>query len=282
MNLMRRRLFATAVVAGTLASLSLAAGAPRSISEQTAAPLERLTFTDAQNLFYNGRYDAAAVLTLALRSSDPEDLASYELRTSALLFELKHALGEQADKEKAFGRCPVCPDLMAAFLSDTARGQALARARLQVTPDDEAALFFLGKIDLNYVWLQLGPLGRRKGWDEYWEARKSLDEVLKQNPRNVRAIVARAWIDYIVDTKMPRGTRWLLGGGSKHRALAAMREAANTETEFFIHAEATFALWEMQRRERNTTEATETARRLAHAFPENRQIAEFLVTHDPS
>jgi hypothetical protein len=282
MNLMFLRLFAGAVVAGTLGSLSFSAGASQSVSEQTPAPLERLTFTDAQHLFYNGRYDAAAVLALTLRSSDPEDLASYELRTSALLFELKHAIGEPADKEKAFKRCVVCPELMAAFLSDTARGQALARARLQATPGDEAALFFLGKIDLNYVWLQLGPLGRRKGWDEYWEARKSLDAVLKQNPRNVRAAVARAWIDYIVDTKMPRGTRWVLGGGSKQRALAAMRQAANAETEFFVHAEAAFGLWEMQVRERNTPEATEVARGLALTFPENRQLAKFLDAHDPS
>jgi tetratricopeptide (TPR) repeat protein len=282
MNSMIPRLFAIAVVAGTLGSLPAAAGASQALSEQTTVPLDGLTFTDAQNLFFNGRYRAAAVLTLALRSSDPQDLASYELRTSALLFELKHALGEQGDKEKAFERCLTCADLMAAFLSDTARGQALARARLQATPGDEAALFFLGKIDLNYVWLQLGPLGRRKGWDEYWEARKSLDAVLKQNPRNVRAAVARAWIDYIVDTKMPRGTRWVLGGGSKQRALATMREAASTETEFFIHAEAAFALWEMQLRERNTLEATEVARRLALTFPENRQLARFLEAHDPT
>jgi tetratricopeptide (TPR) repeat protein len=282
MNLMLPRLFTIALAAGTLGSPPAAAGPSQSVSEHSSAPLDRVTFMDAQNLFYNGRYDAAAVLTLALRSADPEDLASYELRTSALLFELKHAIGEPADKEKAFKRCVVCPELMAAFLSDTARGQALARARLEATPGDEVALFFLGKIDLNYVWLQLGPLGRKKGWDEYWEARKSLDAVLKQNPRNVRAAVARAWIDYIVDTKMPKGTRWVLGGGSKQRALAAMREAANAESEFFIHAEAAFALWEMQLRERNTTEATEVARRLAHTFPENRQLAKFLEAHDPS
>jgi hypothetical protein len=32
----------------------------------------------------------------------------------------------------------------------------------------------------------------------------------------LRARVARAWIDYIVDTRMPLGTRWLLGGGNKN------------------------------------------------------------------
>ena len=123
MNSTLPRLFAIAVVAGTLGSLPAPAGASQALSEQTTVPLGGLTFTDAQKLFYNGRYRAAAVLTLALRSSDPEDLASYELRTSALLFELKYALGEQADKEKAFERCLECPDLIAAFLSDTARGQ---------------------------------------------------------------------------------------------------------------------------------------------------------------
>jgi hypothetical protein len=52
--------------------------------------------------------------------------------------------------------------------------QAIARARLEVDPGDEQMLFFLGKVDLNYVWLQLGTLGRKTGWDEYWEARRSL------------------------------------------------------------------------------------------------------------
>ena len=56
----------------------------------------------------------------------------------------------------------------------------------------------------------------RAGWILYQlgrhaDARRSLDAVIKDHPRNVRALVARAWIDYIVDTKMPWGTRWLLG-----------------------------------------------------------------------
>ena len=256
------------------------ADASQSVADDRSVPLARPTLADAQSLFYNARYDAAAALALALCSSQPEDLAAdlaaYELRTSALLFQLKRALGGRPDKEKTFKLCVACPALMAAFLSDTARGQALARARLRTNPGDEAALFFLGKIDLNYVWLQLGTLGRKTGWDQYWEARKSLDAVLKRNPQHVRARVARAWIDYIVDTRMPRGTRWLLGGGSKKRALIAVREAASTETDFFIHAEAEFALWDLQVRERNLTEATATARRLVRDFPENRQLLDFL------
>jgi hypothetical protein len=248
-------------------------------------PLDRPTLAEAQRLFYNARYDAAAALILAERSSDTEDLAAYEIRTSALLFQLKGALGDRPDKEgkeKTFKHCVPCPELMAAFLSDTARGQALARARLRTNPEDDTALFFLGKLDLNYVWLQLGTLGRKTGWDQYWEARKSLDALLKRNPRHVRARVARAWIDYIVDTRMPRGTRWVLGGGSKKRALTAVREAASTEADVFTRAEAEFALWDMQVRERNLTEAAMIARRLALDFPENRELVNFLKANDPS
>lgn len=235
---------------------------------------------EAQRCFFNARYDAAAALTLQLQSSDPENLAACELRTSALLFQLKAALGERPDKEQAFKQCDVCPELMRAFVSDTARGQALARARLQAAPDDEAALFLLGKLDLNYVWLQLGPLGRKTGWNEYWEARRSLDAVLARNPAHVRARVARAWIDYIVDTRMPFGTKWVLGGGNRKRALVSMQAAAAADADFFVHAEAMFALWDLHVRERNLTAAVAVARELARDFPENVELTKFLDKHD--
>ena len=157
--------------------------------------------------------------------------------------------------------------------------QAIARARLEVHPDDEDTLFFLGKLDLNYVWLQLGTLGRKTGWDEYWEARRSLDKVLKQNPGHVRAKVARGWIDYIVDTRMPRGTRWLLGGGNKRGGLRAVREAATVEGDLFVRAEAGFALWDMQVRERAIADALATAETLAQDFPGNPELRKFLDAH---
>ena len=106
--------------------------------------------------------------------------------------------------------------------------------------------------------------------------------MLKLNPRHVRARVARAWIDYIVDTKMPWGTRWVLGGGSRKRALAAMRSAAASETDFFSHVEAEFALWDVQVRERDMAQAADVARRLARDFPENRELALFLGTNGRS
>jgi hypothetical protein len=243
--------------------------------------LDPLALSDAQRLFYNGRYEAAAAMTVELRAQKPLDLAAFELRTSTLLFQLKAALGDRNDKNAAFKNCLPCPGLMAAFLADTAKGQKVARARLAADPADDAARFFLGKLDLNYVWLQLGELGRKTGWNEYWEARTSLDAVLVRDPNHVRARVARAWIDYIVDTKMPRGTRWVLGGGNRKRALATVREAAAEDTDFFVHAEATFALWDLQMRERNVAGAVVTARDLARDFPENRALTAFLERHAP-
>ncbi len=236
-----------------------------------------LTLSDAQREFYNARYDTAAAQTLELRTSDPEDLAAHELRASALLFQLKNALGASRDKQKGLKGCAPCSQWMTAFLEDTASGQALARRRLAADPQDESALFFLGKLDLNYVWLQLGTLGRKTGWDEYWEARRSLDAVLKANPGHVRGRIARAWIDYIVDTRMPKGTRWVLGGGSRKRALIAVREAANTESDFYIRAEAEFSLWDMQVRERNFGEAVQIAQKLLRDFPDNRDLVAFLA-----
>ncbi len=91
--------------------------------------------------------------------------------------------------------------------------------------------------------------------------------------------MARAWIDYIVDTKMPRGTKWLLGGGNKKRGLESVREAALVEADFFVKAEADFALWDMQVRERNIAGALDTARRLAVDFPENTELRKFLTTN---
>jgi hypothetical protein len=253
-----------------------ASGPAQSAPEHEALSLDHHTLIDAQRLFYNARYEAAGALALGLRVPDIEDLANDELRSSALLFQLKALLAPRGNKDGALQNCATCPALIAEFLADVRRGQNTARMTLRSNPGDETALFFLGKLDLNYVWLQLGPLHRRTGWDEYWEARRSLEAVLRQNPRHVRARVARAWIDYIVDTKMPWGSRWLLGGGNRKQALTDVREAAQLESDFFSHVEAEFALWDMEVRERNVAPATDVARRLAHDFPENRELAAFL------
>jgi hypothetical protein len=230
----------------------------------------------ANDAFYNGRYEDAAARALDRRLDAPDDLAAYELRTSALLFQLKRLLGDDKKKRQELGTCGTCQDLLVAFQRDTAAAQALARARLQADASDAATLFFLGKIDLNHVWLHLGPLGRRTGWREYHEARDSLEAVLAGDPDHVRARVARAWIDYIVDTRMPWGTKWLFGGGSRTRALVAVREAAGADGDFYARAEARFALWEMLIREQDFEAATSVARSLAMDFPENGELTKFI------
>lgn len=249
------------------------AGAP-SIPEDHSPTLE-----DAQRAFYSGHYETAADATLRPCSSG-DDLAACEVRTAALHFQIKRALGTVDDRKKALKQCAACPGLMSAFREALAQGLALARARLRTHPDDHATRFLLGKLNLNYVWLHLGTLGRRTGWNEYWEARRALDDVLEVEPDHVRARVARGWIDYIVDTKMPWGTGWLLGGGNKKRGLLAVREAAGAEADFFTRAEARFALWDMQVRERDLEQAVVTARALARDFPENTELSTFIEAHE--
>jgi tetratricopeptide (TPR) repeat protein len=250
-----------------------------------APPVEHRTLADAQRLFYNAHYEEAAALAQSLRASGGQDLANDEVRTTALLFVLRGLLNGQdahngTDKDVALKACVKCAAVLATFEDDLHHGQGLARGVLKANPADETALFYLGKLDLNYVWLQLGLLGRKTGWDEYWEARKSLDAVLKGNPNHVRARVARGWIDFIVNTRMPWGTRWILGGGNKKKGLAAVREGAEMATDPFSHAEAEFALWDMLLRDKNIAEATEVAKRIARAFPENTEVAVFLKTRN--
>ena len=250
------------------------------VSDPGAAGPDAATFAEGQRLFYNAQYEPAAALLREACLVGEGDTSSCELGAAALLFQIKRELGEGADRKKAWNGCARCPDLLAAFQARNGKGSLLAKAALKQSPDDEETQFLLSKLALNHVWLELGVLGHKTGWGEYWEARKTLDKILLRNPAHIRARVARAWIDYIVDTRMPRGTRWLLGGGNKKRGLLTVREAANTEAEFFVRTEARFALWDMQVREKNLVEAIAMARTLVHDFPENSDLNRFLLLHD--
>jgi tetratricopeptide (TPR) repeat protein len=255
--------------------LLLGCAAPALAADVSAGALDA-----ARALLYNARYAEAAELAQALDPGE-EQLDLYELRTSAILFQVRRAVGDGPDPARAFKRCATCPELLHAFQQQYSAGRSAARAALKERPNDPTVLFFLGKLDLNYLWLTLGTIGRRTGWDEYWEARRSLDAALAARPGYLRARVARAWIDYIVDTKMPWGTGWLLGGGNRKRALSVMREAAESEDGFYDTAEARFGLWEMLIRERQFTEALQSAHRLADMFPENPEVARFIATRRP-
>ena len=237
------------------------------------------TLDAAQLLFYNARYADAAEMALAVRTAQPEELAAYELRTSALHFQIKRAIGDPPDKGKALAACASCPAILAAFADETEKGLAIARARLAADPKDLSAMFFVGKLDLNHLWLHLGTLGKKTGWDEYWEARRLLDAVLEADPNHIRARVARAWMDYIVGTKVPWGTRWLLGGGNKKKGLAIVAEAADMKTDRFVQAEARFGQWEMLVREKRVPEALAAARLLHEQFPDNPEVTRYIEQH---
>lgn len=241
-----------------------------------AAPPAADSLEAAQELFYNGQYAEAAAVTRGVVQDD--DVELIELRTSAILFQIRRALDGGSDKNKALKACLSCADLIKAFKAEYARGLTLARAAVARQPKDALALFYLGKFNLNYVWLELGTLGHRTGWNEYWEARHSLDESLVLDPTHRRARVARAWIDYIVDTRMPWGTGWVLGGGNKKKAMSVMRDAAVAGDDRYAYAEALFGLWDMQVREKRTAEALESARRLAIMFPNNPEVSRFLTS----
>ena len=146
--------------------ISFAVFAAVAMLASTSAYANTPSIDDAQRAFFNARYEAASDLALALQGSDAGGLEAIEVRTSALHFLLRDALGPDADKARAFAQCSTCATLLKAFLSDTAKGQAIARAHLDVDPGDANALFYLGKLNLNYVWLHVETLGRKTGWGD--------------------------------------------------------------------------------------------------------------------
>lgn len=256
--------------------LAVVCVASAALAQESASVPKPGTLDDAHRAYYNGKYEAAAAITLDPCMTGENGLAACELYTAALHFQIKRAMGQSDDRGQAWKACAICPSVMTAFKAALARGQTVARARLREQPTDDETRFLLGKLDLNYVWLQAGTIGRKTGWAEYKEARHSLDAVLERQPGHMRARVARAWIDYIVDSKLPWGTRWLLGGGNKERGLAVIREAAEAESDFFVRTEARFSLWDMQVREQDVDGARETARILVRDFPENQELRRFV------
>jgi len=236
-----------------------------------------VTLESAQRAFYNANYLDAAEQARELRTANPDDLPARELRTAAILFQLKRLIGEDTpDRERALKQCAECASLIDTFREEVTEGREVARARLERAPEDLDALFYLGKLDLNFVWLYLGPLNKRTGWTEYREARRSMETILKSHPSHVRARIARAWIEYIVDTKVMFGFKWVLGGGDRRKALTSVRQAAATDALFFDKVEARFALWEMLAREKQTHDAIQVAQGLLGDFPQNRELAKFI------
>src|SRR5688500_17310158 len=116
-----------------------------------AAPAAADPLDDAYRLFYSGRYEEAAAIALAERTTAPGNLAAWELRSSALLFQIKRTFGEPRDKDKAWKACAECQPLLDAFLTELTEGRTHARAAVAQNAGDMNALFYLGKLNLNYV-----------------------------------------------------------------------------------------------------------------------------------
>ena len=244
----------------------------------SATRLGAATLDDAQRLLYTGLFVESAAAAHELTEADPGNLAAWEVRTSALHFQLRRLLGDTKDKKASFARCADCPTVLATFLEEVNRGRAAARSRVEKDPMDEEARFLLGKMDLSYLWLQLATLDRKTGWKEYWEAKNLLEAILEKNPMHVRARVARAWMDYIVGSRVPWGTRWMMGGGNRGRALKMVREAVQTPADHYAQAEARFALQEMLMREGRRDEAVDVAKELLAWFPDNKDLRKFVET----
>jgi tetratricopeptide (TPR) repeat protein len=259
-------------------TLTLAVVAACGLALAPAAPLSAAPLDDAQHLFYSALFQESAAAAKAIADAEPGNLAAWEVRTSALHFQLRRLFGEPKDRKAALAKCAECRALLTTFLDDVNRGRAAARERINQAPEDEEARFFLGKLDLSYLWMQLSTLGRKTGWDEYWEAKRLLEAIIEKNPMHVRARVARGWMDYIVGSRVPWGTRWVMGGGSKSRGLKMARDAAQTPSDTYTRAEAQFALWEMLSRDGKRDEALGVAKELLVKFPENKDLLKFLAT----
>lgn len=240
------------------------------------------SLTEASRLFFNAEYDASAEMSLRLRADPANELATYEQRSSALHFQLKRELAASKtprDRKRALRECARCASLVETIIADVARGRELAHARLRTAPADIDTLFFLGKLDLTYVWLHNDTLGQRTGWGEYREARRVLDEALEQRPDHIRARVARAFMYYVIDTRVPWAFRWVMGGGDRKGAVATLQQTVKMPAPPMVRAEAQFALWEMLTRDADIPGAVAVARDLAREFPENRDLQRFLSEH---
>src|SRR5262245_27317817 len=124
------------MVAMGLALLIVLAALAQAHSPVPAAELTGLRL--AQHHFLSGRFQAAADVAAPLRSG-PDGLAAYELRTSALHFQLRRLIGEAPNKGKVFRQCADCQGLLDAFMKDLNDGKALAKAQLKTNAENQAA-----------------------------------------------------------------------------------------------------------------------------------------------
>src|SRR6188474_2678747 len=101
----------------TIGAVLLIAATTTIVTNAATAGKWSASLDEAHRLFYSGRYEAAASLAFDVRAANPDSLAASELRTSALHFQMRRALGEPKNRETAWKQCAACQELMPVFMT---------------------------------------------------------------------------------------------------------------------------------------------------------------------
>ena len=187
-------------------------------------------------------------------------------------------MGDGADRDRAFKQCAACPVLLAEFQAEITLGQAAARGAA-ANADNDNARFFLGKIDLNYVWMQLATLGNCTRWDPGHGSAQGHGSH-HQAPADAHPRPRRAGVDRL-HRRHPRDLGLPLGAGRWQQETRAGLDARGGQRRHGHHFtdRSEVGLWEMLVREKQFAEAKTIAKALATEFPENKELAIFIKTH---
>ena len=137
-------------------------------------------------------------------------------------------------------------------------------------------MYYLAKIDLNYLWMQFSTLGHRTGWDEYWEAKRP-DRGRAHEATHPPPGTGGPGVD-----GLHRGHAGALGhtvGDGRREPGPRAQDPAQCRSragDFYAKVEADFALWEMLAREGKRDEALPIAQGLLVKFPENEDLSKFV------
>jgi hypothetical protein len=224
----------------------------------------------AREALYSEQYVQADGHVLNARRLCPTDPESYELRTGLLVLRTKQALKAAGGKRND---CADCEGLIQEFEKDFGKGRALADAALQQNLKDDRLMFLSGKLYLNRVWMNVDILDKAaSSGGPYRDARDRIEEVLKRNPRHIRALVASAWINYMIASRN-LATRLLLRTfgikGDKEEAFEHLARAVALDGDEYAHWEAKFTQRDLLKRENKLSEVETVTEELRARFPKN-------------
>jgi hypothetical protein len=241
----------------------------------------------ARELMYREDYLAAEAEVLAARAAAPDDLDTYELRTTLVILRIARAMADARKKPDDFlSRCDWCEGSLASFDRDRQEGIRLADRRISEHPDDEHALYVRARLDLNWTWLQKGVLDRRRGLETFRNGRDMLRRILARNPRHIRSLIALAEIEHVLARQnLPTRIfmRPFIGSGNREEGYRQIALAIALSPKGSVEeAEAKFALWDMLSEDRRFREASAQAAELKTRFAENSTLEKFLREHPPA